>query len=120
MEDDIPKADPLIVGKWQNKENPLWYKVYYDDYDRKEKLFWGKEWNEAEDVMEEDLRYHKNGWFRWERKGRIIHEYATMDTRDVPIHKEYHFYKYKASRGTLIYYETDYRKIKYRFTKITD
>ena len=26
-----PFADPLVVGRWQNTENPQWYKVYYDD-----------------------------------------------------------------------------------------
>ena len=34
MEDEMPEADPMIVGKWQSSDNPQWYKVYYqrDDF----------------------------------------------------------------------------------------
>ena len=78
MEDEMPEADPMIVGKWQSSDNPQWYKVYYDDYDEDEQLFWGKEWDESEDVLEEDLKYHGNGWFRWEKKGKELCEYSTL------------------------------------------
>lgn len=86
---EIPHADSLIVGKWQNVAHPHQYKVYYDDYDEDARLFWGKEWDESEDVFEEDLNYHGNGWFRWEKRGKVLHEYATMDARDVFIHHAY-------------------------------
>lgn len=89
FEESAPAADPLIVGKWQNTANPLWYKVYYDDFDEDEGAYWGKEWDEADDVQEEDLNYHGNGWFRWEKRGDTMIEYATMDARDVPIAKVY-------------------------------
>jgi len=104
----IPKADPLIVGKWQNKENPLMYKVYYDEYDEENKLFWGKEWDESEDVQEEDLKYHGNGWFRWEKRGKNLHEYATMDITDVPIYRGYKV-RY-LSKDSLAYKEKEYDK----------
>lgn len=86
FEDNIPPADPALVGKWQNAENPQWYKVYYDDYDD-EGFFWGKEWDESEDVHEEDLNYHGNGWFRWKKDGKQLVEMHTMDVQDVPIPK---------------------------------
>lgn len=111
--EEIPRADPLIVGKWQNSENSHWYKVYYDDYDEEEQLFWGKEWNEAEEVFEEDLNYHGNGWFRWEKKGKELHEYATMDARDVPIHRGYIIRL--CSADSLVYFEPDYKQVIYRF-----
>ena len=115
-EEEIPHADPLIVGKWQNTSNRGWYKVYYDDYDEDEKLFWGKEWDENEDVKEEDLRYHGNGWFRWEKKGNTLREYATMDARDVPIHR---LYKIKTTtHDSLVYNDPDYKKTIYRFARV--
>ena len=85
-EEDIPHADPAIVGKWQNNVNPQWFRVYYDDYDG-DGFFWGKEWDEADDVHEEDLNYHGNGWFRWRRDGKQLLEMHTMDVHDVPIPK---------------------------------
>ena len=113
---EVPHADSLIVGQWQNKDNPQWYKVYYDDYDEGTGKFWGKEWNEAEDVLEEDLKYHGNGWFRWEIKNKKLHEYSTMNTRDVPIHREY---KIRLSTSdSLVVFEPDYKHIIIRFGKM--
>lgn len=86
FDEDAPKADPTIVGKWQNTDNPQWYKVFYDDYDD-EGYFWGKEWNEYESVYEEDLAYHGNGWFRWRKDGDQLVEMHTMDIHDIPIPK---------------------------------
>ena len=115
FEEGIPSADPMMVGKWQNTANRGWYKVYYDDYDEEEQLYWGKEWDETEDVQEEDLDYHGNGWFRWEKRGDILREYATMSTRDVPIHRGYTIQK--LTSDSIIYYETDRRNIVFRFAR---
>ena len=71
-------ADTMMVGKWTSDNNPKWYKVYYDDY-AGDDFFWGKEWNEAEDVLEEDLRFHGNGWFKWRKKGNELLEVAMQD-----------------------------------------
>ena len=110
LEDGVPVADTLIVGKWQNKDNPHWYKVYYDDYDEEQKLFWGKEWDENEEVFEEDLNYHGNGWFRWVKRGNILYECATMDACDVPNHR---FYTIKNINATsLVYFEPNHKKVK--------
>lgn len=113
-EDDLPHADPMMVGIWQCTDKKGWYKVYYDDYDEDTKLFWGKEWDESEDVQEEDLNYHGNGWFRWERKRCVLREYATMDTHDVPIHRKYEIQFIKPD--TLVFEEPDYN-ISYRFVR---
>ena len=114
--DIIPCGDSLIVGKWQNTANPQWYKVYYDDYDEDTQMFWGKEWDESEDVLEEDLNYHGNGWFRWDKIGDELHEYSTMDNRDVPIHKGY-IIRY-SSYDSLVYFEPARKKVIHRFTRI--
>ena len=114
-EEEIPLADPLIVGKWHSSSNPHWFKVYYDDYDEDARLFWGKEWNEDDDVLEEDLNYHGNGWFRWEKKDNVLREYATMDNREVPIHRAYVLHSLRARNpspvtDSLVYHDMDYKK----------
>ena len=114
--DIIPCGDSLIVGKWQNTANPKWFKVYYDDYDEDTQMFWGKEWDESEDVLEEDLNYHGNGWFRWDKIGNELHEYSTMDNRDVPIHKGY-IIRY-SSLDSLVYFEPARKKVIHRFARI--
>ena len=115
-EDEIPHADPLIVGKWRNTDNPHWYKVYYDDFDEDEQLFWGKEWDESEDVHEEDLNYHGNGWFRWEKKGKELHEYATMDVRDIPIAKLYTLLF--STQDSLAYYQNNHKNSCFHFARV--
>ena len=112
---DIPSADPLIVGRWINTANPQWHKVYYDDYDEETKMFWGKEWHEEDSVKETYLKYHGNGWFRWERKKKMLREYATMDIADVPIHRVYKIRKLTVD--SIIYFEPDYKNTIYRFGK---
>lgn len=116
FEDSIPPADPLIVGKWQNTANPKWYKVYYDDYDEEQSLYWGKEWDEADDVFETDLKYHGNGWFRWKKQDGILHEFSTMDYRDVPIHRGYKIIL--SSADSLTYFEVERKSAPLRFGKV--
>ena len=116
MEADVPHADPKLVGKWHSTEKPGWYKVYYDDYDEEAQMFWGKEWDESEDVQEEDLKYHGNGWFRWEKNKKELREYATMDIVDVPIHNCYKILL--SNSDTLVYREKDYKKVVFHFSKV--
>ena len=113
FEEDAPPADPLIVGRWHNTANPQWHKVFYDDYDG-EGCYWGKEWDEKDDVNEEDLNYHGNGWFRWEKHGDTLRLFATMDARDVPIARVFRIRK--STEDSLVLVETAYKQI-YRFAK---
>lgn len=123
VEADIPHADPAIAGHWISKDNPQWHKVYLDDFDEEQQLFWGKEWDESEDVFEYDLNYHGNGWFRWEKKDNVLREYATMDNRDVPIHRAYVLHSLSARNpspvtDSLVYHDMDYKKRIYRFSRL--
>lgn len=115
-EENIPHADPALVGHWISTAKPGWHKVYYDDYDEEQHLFWGKEWDEAEDVHEYDLRFHGNGWFRWTRKENTIHEFATMDNRDVPIHHAYTI-DYTGP-DSVVYHDSHYFRLIYRFVRL--
>lgn len=76
--DEEPEADYRLLGKWQNDDNPHWYRVYTSDWERDD-YFWGKEWYEDEDVQETDLKWHGNGWFLWRLEGATITELAVTD-----------------------------------------
>lgn len=112
---DLPSADPLMVGRWINTSNPQWHKVYYDDYDEETKMFWGKEWDESDDSREGDLRFHGNGWFRWDKQGKILRELSTMDYKEMKIAKV--FVIQFSSADSLVYFVKDYKNDIYRFTK---
>ena len=113
FEGEMPPADPLMVGRWANNENQGWHKVYYDDDDG-EGHYWGKEWDETDDVQEEDLNYHGNGWFRWRKSNDTLYEYSTMDFRDVPIA---HIYLVSAYDSMNIAVRETNGRSQYRFTK---
>jgi hypothetical protein len=115
FDDSTPPADPLIVGHWTNSANPGWHKVYYDDYDEEQCQYWGKEWDESEDVYEADLKYHGNGWFRWKKQDGMLHEFSTMDYRDVPIHRGYKITK--STADSLCYFEAERKSAVLRFAK---
>lgn len=59
-----------------------------------------------------------DGWFRWEKKGRYIHEYATMDIADVPIFREYKVKR--LNKDSFVYFEPEYRKFIYRFARVEE
>ena len=120
--EDIPQADPLMVGRWQNTENPLWYKVYLDDYDD-EGFFWGKEWDESEDVREEDLAYHGNGWFLWKTEGDMLTELHTMDVQNAQVPKVWRVHHLSSAVAmlpydSLILVDKAYRKHQFHFIKL--
>lgn len=116
FEEETPTADPAIVGRWQNKTNPQWFRVYYDDYDG-DGFFWGKEWDEADDVHEVDLNYHGNGWFRWRKDGTQLLEMHTMDVQDVPIPKRWKVHT-KSLPDSLTLISVDVRNQCLRFGRV--
>ena len=117
-DDDIPPADPMMVGKWQNTENEGWYKEYYDDY-ADDGMYWGKEWNEKDDVFEEDLIYHRNGWFRWAKNGKELKELSAMEiNRDLAIAKFYNIVL--KDRNSMQITDQNNKKKQFNFIRIED
>lgn len=106
-----PVADPDIVGTWRNADNPQWYKVYYDDYEG-DGYFWGKMWDEAEDVYEEDLTYHGNGWFLWRKEGKELKELHQMDLGNASVPK---IWRLKTKPDSLLLFLPDQKKVCDRF-----
>lgn len=87
-EDEEEEINPLIYGKWQSTTNPQWYKVYTDEYSGNG-YYWGKEWDETEDITEDDLIDYGNGWYEWKMNKNELIELATTDMNSTRIPVEY-------------------------------
>ena len=78
---------------------------------------YGREWDEAEDIYEEDLQPQGDGWFKYKFESNGgLHELHLMDNGGAEIPKEY--IVSKLTDTDLEYYEKDYKSIKYRFSKV--
>lgn len=81
-------ADLRFVGVWQNTAHPQEYLAFYDDLcEDAADFFWGKTWDEADDVFEEDLTFHGNGWFRWHIQLTDKRTDAVLGTTTMPLDK---------------------------------
>lgn len=76
--------NPLLLGHWTCVEKPTWHRVYTDEYSGNG-YYWGKEWDEADDVSEADLVDYGNGWFEWKQDKNDILELATTDMSDTRV-----------------------------------
>jgi hypothetical protein len=94
--------NPLIIGHWQCVDRPTWHRVYTEEYSGNG-YYWGKEWDEAEDVTEEDLVDYGNGWYEWKMDGADVLELATSDMSESRVPFIYTIKK--LSDGDLIYIE---------------
>lgn len=115
-QDYLTEEDEMLLGKWQNVDNPHWYRVYTDE-EAKDGYYWGHEWDESEDVTEDDLTPYGNGWFMWKKRGSKVMEFATADNDGQLIP-----YPYIISK--LFYTELSYKEgnsgKKKNFHKVTD
>lgn len=80
---------------------------------------YGREWDEAEDIYEEDLLPHGNGWFKYlfETNGNLT-EIHLMDNGGAEIPKVYIVSKLTST--TLEYYEKDHKSISFSFQKMVE
>lgn len=114
---DDKVINSYVVGRWQNTNNKDWYCVFYGEVDD-EGMCWGKEWDESENVNEEDLAFHKNGWFQWRIQEGVLHKFAVMDMSSSVIHKSYKVMEMKD--GMLVIEDENYATTKYSFTRVDD
>ena len=83
------------------------------------KYFYGREWDEAEDVFEEDLTPYGNGWFKyWFETNGGLHELHLMDNDGAVIPKEYIVSVLTDTK--LEYYEKDNKNRKSAFNKVVE
>lgn len=78
-----------IMGSYTAATNPQDNWVYTPDTTEASGYYWGKCWDEGQDVQEKDLVYHGNGWFKWmveEDKLTLIHQ---LDVSSAAVPKRY-------------------------------
>lgn len=80
--------DTLMLGKWQHQTDTTWYRVYTSE-PAGEDFYWGREWNESEDIFEEDLMPYGNGWFKWKKTDKEVIEWHMTDNSSATIPFEY-------------------------------
>ncbi len=80
--------DSRMLGKWQHTTNTTWYRVYTTE-PAEDGFCWGREWDTADDIFEEDLIPYGNGWFMWKKDGDYVIELHMTDNRGASIPFEY-------------------------------
>ena len=78
-----------LAGTWAEESNPQCYWVYTLSQDDTGEYYWGKTWDEAEDVSESDLEFHGNGWFKWSIAGNKLQQLHVMDISAALVPKSY-------------------------------
>ena len=78
-----------ISGTWVEAENPQCYWVYTLTKDDSSDYYWGKTWDEADDVHESDLEFHGNGWFKWSITDNNLVQLHMMTISEATVPKTY-------------------------------
>ena len=107
-----------LYGLWEENKTQH-YVRFTEEKSDEEGFLYGREWDEAEDVMEEDLLPYGNGWFKYELKtSGTLTEIHLMDNGGAEIPKVYVVSKLTSSE--LSYYEKDRTSNKFNFTKVVE
>ena len=77
-----------LSGTWL-EEYTLCYWVYTLTKDDSGEYYWGKTWDEADDVHESDLEYHGNGWFKWSITNNNLVQIHMMNISEATVPKTY-------------------------------
>lgn len=106
-----------LQGLWE-ENNTQHYVRFTTEQSNEAGYLYGREWNEAEDISEDDLTPYGNGWFKYkfETTDGGLHELHLMENGGAEIPKEYIVSKLTSSEMT--YYEKDYPSKKYYFSKM--
>lgn len=105
-----------LQGLWQENNTEHFVRFTTEQSDEAKYLY-GREWDEAEDVYEEDLVPQGDGWFKyWFETTGDLHELHLMDNHGAEIPKEYIVSKLTST--DLEYYEKDKKANMFYFTKV--
>lgn len=108
-----------LQGLWQNDQYDTWHVRFTNEAADEENFFWGCEWGDyGDDVTEEDLVFHGNGWFKYRLKSNELLEINRMDEGWADIPKEYIISLLTDTE--LGYYEKDHKNIKFKFAKVVE
>lgn len=107
-----------LQGLWLENSTQHFVRFTTEQSDEPKYLY-GREWDEAEDVYEEDLTPYGNGWFKyWFETNGGLHELHLMDNDGAVIPKEYIVSVLTDTR--LEYYEKDNKSRKTYFNKVVE
>lgn len=108
-----------LQGLWQENNTEHFVRFTTEQSDEAGYLY-GREWDEAEDIYEEDLLPHGNGWFKYlfETNNQQLTEIHLMDNGGAEIPKIYIVTKLTST--TLEYYEKDHKSISFSFQKMVE
>ena len=105
-----------LQGLWRENNTEHFVRFTTEQSDEPNYLY-GREWDEAEDVYEEDLLPYGNGWFKyWFETSGNLTEIHLMDNGGAEIPKVY--IVSKLTDTDLEYYEKDRKNIKFYFSKM--
>lgn len=107
-----------LQGLWLQKNDTTEHYVRFtSEQSDAAGYLYGREWHEAEDVEEEDLKPYGNGWFKYkfETKGDLT-EIHLMDNGGAEIPKLYIVSKLTST--DLEYYEKDRKSNSFSFSKV--
>lgn len=105
-----------LQGLWEENGTQHYVRFTNEQSDETGYLY-GREWDEAEEVYEEDLVYHGNGWFKYEFKTTgDLTEIHLMDNGGAELPKVYVVSTLTSSQ--LSYYEKDHTSNKFNFSKV--
>ncbi len=105
-----------LLGYWL--EDGTQHYVRFTNSRQSDEYQLGYEWDEAEDVMESDVKNNEggNGWFKWALVKTTLTEIHLMDNDGAEIPKTYIVTKLTDSE--LSYYEKDQPSVKASFQKV--
>lgn len=105
-----------LQGLWQENNTEHYVRFTKEQSDETGYLY-GREWDEAEDITEDDLLPKGNGWFKYlfETTGSLT-EIHLMDNGGAEIPKVY--VVTVLTDTELSYYEKDHKSIKFSFSKV--
>ena len=105
-----------LQALWQENGTKHYVRFTTEQSDETGYLY-GREWDEAQDIFEEDLQQHGNGWFKYEFKTTgDLTEIHLMDNGGAEIPKVY--VVSKLTDTALEYYEKENKKAKFSFSKV--
>ena len=80
-----------LNGTWTEDTNPQCFWVYSLSKDDSGEYYWGKTWDEAEDVYESDVDadFHGNGWFKWSINNNNLVQLHMMNISEASPAKTY-------------------------------
>ena len=105
-----------LQGLWLENNTEHYVRFTKEQSDETGYLY-GREWDEAEDITEDDLLPKGNGWFKYlfETTGSLT-EIHLMDNGGAEIPKVY--VVTVLTDTELSYYEKDHKSIKFSFSKV--